>query len=327
MSISKDNGLRKREIIKNLLFNEKIGSAIQLWGGSGYKYFGLQIVKLTNKSLLCFKLIRGWYSYGLSEVYQKAAVKITKDGFYIYNHCSYNFDNIMNSFGPYSTVIRALVSTGIIYNTDIRSLRGKTLINCNGEEVLTFANLSISWNGNLLKRPPKAALDETKKLFQTDKNIRNRHRKSNYHNKKVTDLLTIAKLSNKESDWNKLKPLDVFYLHNTADRTFLINHFGINKILNDMEHSVIDEETINGNKYQLLRFLVPNDKWANNGSETKPATYLKMINPSTGEDCIEGVPNNKDHEWNTRNINMNSVVEALAWRDRDSSYIIPTKLT
>jgi viroplasmin and RNaseH domain-containing protein len=52
-----------------------------------------------------------------------------------------------------------------------------------------------------------------------------------------------------------------------------------------------------------------------------------MINPSTGETCVEGVPNNRYHNWG-REINMNTVEQALAWRDGDSeSYLVPVALT
>ena len=65
-------------------------------------------------------------------------------------------------------------------------------------------------------------------------------------------------------------------------------------------------------------------KGADGGSIT--ATYLKMINPSTGEYCIEGVPNNAIGQWRTQ-ITMNTVEQALAWRDGDGeSYNVPQAL-
>jgi hypothetical protein len=54
-----------------------------------------------------------------------------------------------------------------------------------------------------------------------------------------------------------------------------------------------------------------------------------MINPSSGDICIEGVPNNKDYQWNTSDVNMNTVEQALRWRDDDPSneYLVPITLT
>jgi hypothetical protein len=53
-----------------------------------------------------------------------------------------------------------------------------------------------------------------------------------------------------------------------------------------------------------------------------------MINPSTGETCIEGVPNNAaGSRWNSA-IDMNCVQDALRWRDGDvGQYVVPQALT
>jgi hypothetical protein len=53
-----------------------------------------------------------------------------------------------------------------------------------------------------------------------------------------------------------------------------------------------------------------------------------MINPSTGEVCIEGVPNNAaGSSWST-SIDMNCVQDALSWRDSDvGQYVVPQILT
>ena len=53
-----------------------------------------------------------------------------------------------------------------------------------------------------------------------------------------------------------------------------------------------------------------------------------MINPSTGEVCVEGVPNNANNTWSD-DITMNTVKAALAWRDGDLDdvYLEPVALT
>ena len=52
-----------------------------------------------------------------------------------------------------------------------------------------------------------------------------------------------------------------------------------------------------------------------------------MINPSTDETCVEGVPNNVNSNWSDI-ITTDTVEQALAWRDGDlKSYIVPVALT
>ena len=90
----------------------------------------------------------------------------------------------------------------------------------------------------------------------------------------------------------------------------------------------VDEDEIDGRKYELLRFSFPRSRRNPLESETVPATYLKMINPSTGEVCVEGVPNNAITSW-SNDITMNTVKAALAWRDGDidNVYLEPVALT
>ena len=52
-----------------------------------------------------------------------------------------------------------------------------------------------------------------------------------------------------------------------------------------------------------------------------------MINPSTGETCVEGIPNNCEHTWNRREITTHTVKQALAWRDGENVYTTPIALT
>ena len=47
--------------------------------------------------------------------------------------------------------------------------------------------------------------------------------------------------------------------------------------------------------------------------EEKACLYLKMINPSTGEFHLEGVPRRSDISW--QHIPEETVKGALAWRD------------
>jgi hypothetical protein len=121
---------------------------------------------------------------------------------------------------------------------------------------------------------------------------------------------------------------DVLRLRNVATRTAAIQAIGIEKILNRIGFDVIDEETINGHKYALLKVQIPNPRWSADTTDrwaqrTTDAYYLRMSNPSTDEVCIEGV-----RPWG-----MTTVRQALAWRDGERhdptkgvEYMVPTKI-
>ena len=160
------------------------------------------------------------------------------------------------------------------------------------------------------------------KCHKDDRAIKNRNARANYANTRILRLMKEAKENN---NWDKINTEDVFALTNVARRTELIQYFGTETILKDMNAKIVDTDEIDGRKYELLRFIFPTPR----KGETIPATYLKMINPSTAEVCIEGVPNNRIHEWNTAEITMNTVKQALIWRDNDVTheYIKPTVMT
>ena len=86
------------------------------------------------------------------------------------------------------------------------------------------------------------------------------------------------------------------------------------------------DKIADGRKYELLRFSLPFQIFGQD--DPRLATYLKMINPSTGETCVEGVPNNAKNSW-SNDVTMNTVKEALAWRDGDPDniYLEPVALT
>ena len=185
--------------------------------------------------------------------------------------------------------------------------------------------MKVSWDGELLSRIPKKAKDFTESCYREDRNTKNAAARSNYGNTRVVRLIKEAKETN---NWDKIKPVDVFSLNNVTKRTELIEHFGMETILESVPNMRIDEDEIDGRKYELLRFSFPRSRRNPLESETVPATYLKMINPSTGEVCVEGVPNNAKNSW-SNDVTMNTVKEALAWRDGDPDniYLEPVALT
>ena len=218
----------------------------------------------------------------------------------------------------------------MINNVDLEFLRQGTLINMNGTTVATYFPMKFNWEGELIGRIPKKAKDMATHCYEENRKIRNRNARSNYQNTRVVRLMRLAESKN---DWSKLKTSDVFCLSNVAKRTELLEHFGVETVLATLDHEVVHKDEIDGRKYELLRFQLPRTGFAWNEGvrsriETAPATYLKMINPSTGESCIEGIPNNTQSTWKTE-VTTATVQEALAWRDGDTigKYVVPVALT
>ena len=327
--IDKTHNLDKRDKLRDLILNGKIGDSLSLYAGYGYKHLVFHCIKMGTKTANVYGYDRGWYN----RIDHKIPVmKITKDHFtFLYGNFSHTVHNTYSSntktksrvIGNWSYTCRGFLSMGIIPYAGLRYLRNGTLINFSDIEVATFYPMKVSWDGNLLSRIPKKVKNYTEKCYKDDRDIKNRAARSNYGNTRVVRLIKEAK---ELDNWEKIKPEDVFSLTNVTKRTELIEHFGMETILESVPNMRVDEDEIDGRKYELLRFSFPaNDS---RSLETVPATYLKMINPSTGETCVEGVPNNAGNTW-SNDITMNTVKEALAWRDGDldNIYLEPVALT
>jgi hypothetical protein len=332
MSIHIDNrnNLDKRDKLRDLIINGKIGDALSLYAGYGYKHLVFHCIKMGSKTANVYGYDRGWYNRIDHKI---PAIRITKDHFtFLSGNFSHiriidqNAPNIASSIiGNWSYTFRGFLSMGIIPYAGLRYLRNGTLVNFSDNEVATFYPMKVDWDGNLLSRIPKKVKDYTEKCYKDDRDIKNRAARSNYGNTRVVRLIKEAK---ETDNWNKIKPVDTFSLTNVTKRTELIRYFGMETILESVPNMRIDEDEIDGRKYELLRFSFPAGNSRPLDTETVPATYLKMINPSTGETCVEGVPNNATNSW-SRDITMNTVKEALAWRDEDldNIYLEPVALT
>ena len=110
----------------------------------------------------------------------------------------------------------------------------------------------------------------------------------------------------------------MFTIQNAQLRSYAINAIGLEKVLAPYPTKVIDTETIeNQGKYELIDVQLPSVsiyQWGRRTtSDPKWCLYLKMVNQSTGEYHLEGVPR-KDDNWNNH-IPAETVRGALAWRD------------
>ena len=334
--IDRNYNLEKRDKLRNLAVNGKQGDAFFLYAGCGHKHLAFHCVKMGSKTINIYGFDRAWYN-GID--HKIPVIRVTKEHFTFlsgnFSHWGefskkvHNRQTKDDTPGNWSYTFRGFLSLGIIPYAGLRYLRNGTLVNFSDDEVATFYPMKVDWNGNLLSRIPKKVKLFTEKCYKDDRDIKNRAARSNYGNTRVVKLIKEAKETN---NWDKVKPIDTFSLTNVAFRTELIEHFGMETILESVPNMRIDEDEIDGRKYELLRFFFPATLVGNirpSNADTIPATYLKMINPSTGDICIEGVPNNKDYQWNTSDVNMNTVEQALRWRDDDPSdeYLVPITLT
>ena len=117
-------------------------------------------------------------------------------------------------------------------------------------------------------------------------------------------------------NWDMIPVDDVFKHRNATLRSNIIEHYGMNAIINTLEYEVVDEDTIDGRYYKLLDVTIPDFSNANDNDSYK-GLYLEMINPSTGESHFEGVPNAGLGGWNNSSLQEATVKAALAWRDND----------
>ena len=119
-------------------------------------------------------------------------------------------------------------------------------------------------------------------------------------------------------NWDMIPMDDVFRHRNATLRSNIIEHYGMNAILDTLENEVVDEETIDGRHYKLLDVNIPDFSNNRGESDTYKGLYLEMINPSTGESHFEGVPNATGVGWGD-SIKKATVKAALSWRDNDMS--------
>ena len=119
-----------------------------------------------------------------------------------------------------------------------------------------------------------------------------------------------------QMDWSKVPMDDVFKHRNATLRSNIIEHYGMNAIIETLEHEVVDEDVIDGRPYKLIDVTIPDYSDATTDSTSK-GLYLEMLNPSTGESHFEGVPNlGQSSGWGAR-LTEATVKAALAWRDGD----------
>lgn len=332
MSVYIDNGAdadKRRESLQDFVKNSKIGECHQVGGTYGNTYTHYMFINTGPDKVVGYHTSRwGATDSKPSFIFSKLGLKYVKRPWN-----SKQKDKWHDEF-------RNFVKMGFIPNIKVEFVREHTMITCDNTEgaIPVYRNMALSWEGKLLSSIPAEIKKLCKEVNDNNKNVRNRNARARYHNKRVIALMdehrypdetndngVIIKKGNlKDGQVPGTVPMDVFSLINVAYRTALIESFTMEKVLEAIDHDVVDEKVIDKRPYELLRFEMP-FKQTTNG-DAVIATYLKMINPSTGEYCVEGVPNSSDGSWR-REITMNTVEQALAWRDGDGEvYNVPRAL-
>ena len=167
-----------------------------------------------------------------------------------------------------------------------RSSYGYQLFKIDNEEGALYSNMIFDYKGNLTSGIPKRSLTVYEEWYKHMRQRRNSLSRARYHNNKAVE---------RYEEWTgnvgDAPPMDDVFKHTNVDRrTNVINHYGLDKVLSTLDSEVIDKDTINDNYYELISIKIPEPSMPNGW---RNGTYLSMINPSTGETHLEGVPNPK----------------------------------
>ena len=229
---------------------------------------------------------------------------------------------------------------------------GKFSLNwSHGHQLVTFANgsksaffkgMKITYTGRPKRPYPKKRVQGSKTALNELRERKNAFQRLYYHRKKAAERFeAVAVFEDDNKLWRTPKYVDVsqlpmddvFKLQNVSHRKYIIDYYGMDTILAGLESTLIDSDVINGNAYELLEVIIPFSN-GEDGDGHQIGTYLRMVNPSTDEIHFEGVPNydkwlarSRDKDERDETILSPTVRAALAWRDGETRYAIPIKLT
>jgi len=212
-----------------------------------------------------------------------------------------------------------------------------------GSKSVFFKGMKITYRGKQVLPYPRKYVEKTEEVLNTFRLRKNALQRLYYHRKKAADRFEAAAVYEDDNrtweqpsyvDVSKLPIDDVFKLQNVSHRRYIIDYYGMDTILATLESRVIDTDVINDNSYELIEVNIP-FRNRGDGMDEQIGTYLRMVNPSTDEIHFEGVPNynknfasDSDRQWARDNTILSPTVKgALAWRDNETRYTIPKKIT
>ena len=269
----------------------------------------------------------------------------TQSGAYVGNIKDYvltiDGDGVLGGWkGTQGDLLKNLLKKGIGPNTAKKHWKIKFCRNAyfmrthDGNEFTPWHGIKVDLKtGLLVNKPNKDSKRSYNLAKEQDKAQRRRNYRSNKENTAAlkryreaggdTELArrwnadeAETALNMAQMDWSKVPMDDVFKHRNATLRSNIIEHYGMNAIIETLEHEVVDEDVIDGRPYKLIDVTIPDYSDATTDGTSK-GLYLEMLNPSTGESHFEGVPNlGQSSGWGPR-LTEATVKAALAWRDGD----------
>ena len=269
----------------------------------------------------------------------------TQSGAYVGNIKDYvltiDGDGVLGGWkGTQGDLLKNLLKKGIGPNTAKKHWKIKFCRNAyfmrthDGNEFTPWHGIKVNLKtGLLVNKPNKDSKRSYNLAKEQDKAQRRRNYRSNKENtaalKRYREAGGDTELARRwnpdpleievdiaQINWSKVPMDDVFKHRNATLRSNIIEHYGMNAIIETLEHEVVDEDVIDGRPYKLIDVTIPDYSDATTDSTSK-GLYLEMLNPSTGESHFEGVPNlGQSSGWGAR-LTEATVKAALAWRDGD----------
>ena len=220
--------------------------------------------------------------------------------------------------------------------------QNELVVFANGTRSIFFPGMKVTYGGQPVQPYPKKRQQETQVVLEEIRERKNAMQRLYYHRKKAAERFeAAAEYEPERYGFRRLVHVDVsqlpmdalFKLQNVSHRKYIIDHYGMDTILASLESRVIDSDVINNNPYDLIEVVIPFTNRGDGDGDQK-GTYLRMVNPSTGEIHFEGVPNydkwlakSRYKDERDETILSPTVRAALAWRDNETRYAIPIKLT
>ena len=317
----------------------KTHQSVYFKGAIGDRYT-IYVATKRNKSTVDFHQIYNSYDYGTDEGTHIATIKnyvlkfISETGGWSWkNGCGH--------------LVKQLMKQGVCCNKypwKIRWCRSAYFMRVSGNvdkggyiEFSPWIGMKINLKtGVLVNKPNRAALKEYKTAKATDTRMRKANALSNKNNREAIERYknaggntliarggwsngrwqeavpgAVSTRADGTIDWDMIPMDDIFKHRNATLRSNILEHYGINTVLETLSHNVVDIDFIDGREYKLLDVEIPDNSTGDRINDR--CLYLQMVNPSTGENHFEGIAN--VGQWNAPK--EATVKEALSWRDGD----------
>ena len=281
------------------------GTTLRSTGGDRHRYERFVFVKTRKNTVHAFSGYSWTTINDLVNTHESAKIvcTLTPDKVMFKAEKTKNGYNIWN--------ISSFLSLNLLYDCWTRYTYGQELIHTADFEFCPFAKMEFNWDGKLISKIPKTSQNKYNKHHKAKRDIINAQSRARYAQNKAEREF---KKYDKAGNLDKYPVKNIFTLKNAQLRAIAIEKIGLNKVLAPYDTKIINKDTIDGRKYELVEIMLPpiSFRYSRN-LEEKACLYLKMINPSTGEFHLEGVPRKSDNSWD--HIPEETVAGALAWRD------------